>query len=342
MTSLNMFDLIPKWVIGPLKALGNYEWLRWSPVDSNPPSSRFTLAIPDVPSLRPHRLFIDKLRSLGQADSLGVCLYARSKWLANGPKLVRPTSDQCEALEHVDVSVTFDEYEQPFPVFLVELPHQYRRILSSRFNHECPKAVMVCHDRRTQYLFSICEYGPTKESTFSIMSPRPYWSTIEDALRLCVEPEGDDLRIGEVLYRVAINFGLLLTGYGFIDKGPLDPVSHRKLSRNAKKSNDRKAQRAKELLDATINLVSLKQEVVFHDSRQQGEANPDADGRKKLPHWRRGHFRMQAWGAGHAKHRLTFIKPTLINAGYFRGDVADTTYRISIPSPTSDHAPITC
>lgn len=39
------------------------------------------------------------------------------------------------------------------------------------------------------------------------------------------------------------------------------------------------------------------------------------------PHWRRGHFRMQACGAGKRERKLIFVAPTLIHASQMQGEI---------------------
>jgi hypothetical protein len=39
------------------------------------------------------------------------------------------------------------------------------------------------------------------------------------------------------------------------------------------------------------------------------------------PHWRRGHFRMQAFGPGNQQRRLIFVAPVLIHAEQLQGEV---------------------
>jgi len=329
MSKPTMRRIIPKELIPPLKILGKYDWLHWESLKTTPPSTSFELRIPNDPDLMQHVEFVVGLHQIPpQRCSILWQFYIASRALAGGPKLLCPTTEQCEALEHVDVNVRFEDYEQPFPVFIVQLPEDYRRKLTDRFQHECPAFVLNLHDKRTGYIISFCEHGFHEGGTFNVMSPRTYRSTVEDALRFSLE-HGADLEQGEVLQRVAINFGLLLTRYGTVDRGPIDPVAHQKQSRNSRSSNNRKACRAKELLDATFNLIEFEQEVIFFETVPTNEPNPNADGKKKRPHWRRGHFRRQRCGTGLRKRRLIFIPPVLVNSAYFHGDVADTEYRIS-------------
>jgi hypothetical protein len=247
--------------------------------------------------------------------------YILSKALAGGPKLLRPTTEQCVALEQVGLNVSFDDYEQPFPTFLLELPEPYRRSLAERFGVESPDVVVTHHDRRTGYIISSCELPISRTSTINIMTPRPGRTTIEEALRFSVE-EGSDLDQGEVVQRIAVNLGLLMTHYGVKDIGPVDPDSHAKHLRNAGRANRAKAERARALLDAEINLVEFEQDVVLYDLESDG------DGGVRRPHWRRGQIRRQPFGQARNESRLIFIKPVLVDAAQFHGDIADTEDRI--------------
>ena len=278
-------------------------------------------------ALKFHQL-IPRLRGLVEVQSPHLFeLYTYSKALAEGPKLLCPTAEQCEALEHVDVNISFDDYVQPFPTFLLELPEAYRRRLTDRFGFECPQLVVTHHDSRTKYILSFRSACPSGESTFHIMSPR--WNTVEEALRFS-EDEGNDLAQSEVIQRVALNFGLLMTYYGVRDRGPVDPQSHATHLRNARRKNQGKGERARRLLDAEINVIEFKQDVVVYDRSETQRTDSEGDGSVKRTHWRRGHFRRQVCGHARSARRLIFIKPILVNAHRFQGDVADTEYRLHL------------
>lgn len=223
------------------------------------------------------------------------------------------------------MNVSFDDYEQPFSTFLLELPQEYRRRLTERFGEECPVVVVTHHDRRSKYIITCCERVDSKNNAMTIMSPKPGWKTIEDALRFSVE-EGNDLDQAEVVQRIALNFGLLMTHYGVTDIGPIDPASHAKHLRNARRSNRAKAERARALLDAEINLIQFEQDVVLYDRHPGPRSDAEVDGEQRRPHWRRGHFRRQPFGHARAERKLIFVKPVLVNAARFHGDIADTEY----------------
>jgi hypothetical protein len=328
MITTTMRRLVPSELIAPLKILGKHDWLRWTPIDTSPPTTQLEPRVPPDPELDRHRRVIALVERLAAKQSIILFqLYIISRALADGPKLLCPTSEQCEALEQVDVNLSFDDYEQPFPTFLLELPEEYRRRLTERFGQECPTIVVTHHDRRSKYIISSCQRLGSEIDAINIMSPRPGRTTIEEALRFSVE-EGEDLDQGEVVHRIAVNFGLLMTHCGVKDIGPIDPASHAKHLRNARRSNRAKAERARALLDSEINLVEFEQDVVLYDRHPGPRPDTEVDGGQRRPHWRRGHFRRQPCGHARAERKLIFVKPVMVNAARFHGDSADTEYRI--------------
>jgi hypothetical protein len=325
---ITMRRFVPDELITPLKVLGKYDWLRWTLLNTTPPLTSSELWLPSDPMLRRYARFLALLREVTPEYSTELFnLYACSKALAEGPKLLCPTADQCEALEHVDVNISFDDYVQPFPTFLLEIPEAYRRRLTEQFGVECPHIVLTHHDARTKYIFSCRSLGHDARSTFYFTSPS--FNTVEEAIRLKVD-DGSDLCQSEVIQRVTLNFGLLMTYYGVRDRGPIDPVSHDKHIRNARRQNQYKADRARRLLDAEINLIEFEQNVVVYDRQDTYRSDSAGDGSVKRPHWRRGHFRRQPYGLARSSRKLVFIKPILINAHRFQGDIADTEYRLRL------------
>ncbi|MCR9209036.1 MAG: hypothetical protein NXI28_12455 [bacterium] len=340
MTAPTMRTLVPKEFITPLKFLGQFDWLKWEPNAAWPPSSRIELHLPDDPKLSEFPTFIQHLDFIAHADRAALFrLYAVSKTLVSGPKVLVPSAEHCEALKHIDVNVPHAEYEQPFPSIIIELPPEFRKSMTQDFGWPCPRFVLLYHDKSTGYLLSFCDQGSSGVGTMNIISPRPQFKTIEDSLRFDSDEDGPDLRQGEVLQRVACNFGLLLTNYGARECGPFDPKSHAKQVRRSRSRNHQKARRAKALLDASMERIEFRQDVVFFDIKEPSPPNPEASGSTKCTHWRRGHFRKQPCGAGRSQRKFVFIRPCLINGSQFQGDLSDTEYRIHSPSP-QDNGPV--
>jgi len=323
-----MRQLLPKEMIRPLTELGKHNWIEWWSESTDPRSTGCRTRFPNDPALNSSWI-INHIESIASQDAGQYFrYYVLSKALADGPKLIRPTEEQCEALEHVDVNVSFEEYEQPFPIFIAEIPDEYRKQLALRFSEECPRFILTFHDRRSKYIVSLCEHGVSKDGAYTIISPSPCWRTVEDAIQ-CSIVSGCGIRIVEVLLRITFNLGLLLTRYGAKDCGPVDPAAVQKQQRGALQKNKTKADRAKDLLAATISLIEFEQEVVFFDKAASGEPHPDSDGAMKRPHWRRGHFRRQSCGEGRSQRKLVFVRPCFINAGFFHGELANTSYQIN-------------
>lgn len=326
MITTTMRSIVPDELIAPLKILGKYDWVRWTMTDKSPPTTSVEMRLPTDPALLNYPHLIAWIQELFPTQLLPLLeLYAKSKALAEGPKLLCPAAEQCEALEHVDVNVSFDDYAQPFPTFLLGLPLDYRRKLADRFQVECPQLFLIHHDARTRYIFSFRSEGDAGISYCHYMLP--YLKTVEEALR-CGEEEGNAFRQSKVIQRVALNFGLLMTYYGVRDLGPVDPQSHEKQVRNSGRKNRAKADRAKHLLDAEINLIEFEQDVVVYDRSEAQQSDSEGGGSARRTHWRRGHFRRQVCGHARSARKLIFIKPIFVNAHRFQGDVADTEYRL--------------
>lgn len=62
-----------------------------------------------------------------------------------------------------------------------------------------------------------------------------------------------------------------------------------------------------------------------------GIQQPDVSeaGRSVKTHWRRGHYRMQAYGPEHSLRKLAFIRPTLVNADLGMGAREAPTYKVT-------------
>ena len=225
--------------------------------------------------------------------------FVMSKCLAGGPKLLRPTVEQCEALKRVDINIAFKDYQQPFPTFMVEFPEEFRRDLSEAYDSECPFAVVTYHNANT--IISVALRRDHVNVT-RVMSNR--WTTIEEGLRDGIiddDEQAADIDLAQVVQRIAINFGLLLTCYGVKEAEYANP-EHNNLVRLAKKKNKDKAERAQRLLAGEIRCIAFAQDVVAHITQQSADYVPGSG--TKCVHWRRGHFRNQPYGAGRTTKRL--------------------------------------
>ncbi len=327
MTSPTMRCFVGKELVSPLKTLGRYDWLTWKQIDTVPPRTEIRLSLPLAIPLATG--LTNWRQALERAGSINLLRpYMMSKALALGPKLLCPTVEECEALRQIEINVSHEEYEQPFPTLFVELPKESRDLMSKEFDWQCPRFVVIHHDKPTRYLFLSCESGLGHPSTLNIISPRHYLPTIEASIQLDCDYDGPDLRQAAALQRIACNFALLLTRFGAKECGPVDSAAHKKQSRLARSKNLRKATRAQNLLASSMYRIGFEQDIKFFDVRDSVSTQSGASGTSKRTHWRRGHFRRQRCGVGRSERRLVFVKPCLINSSSLEGDLADTEYRI--------------
>jgi hypothetical protein len=74
--------------------------------------------------------------------------------------------------------------------------------------------------------------------------------------------------------------------------------------------------------------VSLYNGILVGPEALPPDAPEGVTGGSVAPHWRRGHFRMQPFGAGNQQRKLIFVAPALIHAEQLQGDVpAPKSYR---------------
>ena len=268
-------------------------------------------------------------------------LMALARSMAGGPKVFQPTEEDCEALENTACTMAFEDYKQPYPVVIIEFPKEYKQKLARLWNvPKGPSHVIVHHEPEKGFITVNAFFD--RDNVISHITPaRPEYKTIEDAITVNqdkpgVRDAGDDFKVAELAQRLAVNFCMVMVLLGVRQVGPLDPASYDK----AKKMTKRKDKRHQELGQKLLNSAMFKVEFIeqkvklfeeeFIEPRQPSE---DAIGThaSPKPHWRRGHYRQQPCGHQFTLRKLVFIKPVLVMAGMFGGDVKNTqvTYKLT-------------
>lgn len=294
------YDLIPEVAAKELLRLARIEreWVDFVMV--NPEKEVYRAATK-------HDTWFEKLVKSGQ-DFFS--MHALSIWLVDGPKIFRPTKAQCEAMEHVEVNLTIDDYAQPYPSLLVEFPDARYAPFSS---------VLVT---RTQHLLSGCLN--TREAKHDIITTiHGNRTTIEHCLcRFDSDIAATHAKIGALALRVAINSCLALVNFG----------SHKEFLLKKQAESDRRlaqekserGTKARERLKTAVSVVSFSQDVILHNTESTSAGEWEDSGREMTSHWRKGHWRRQHFGAKNANVKRIFIKPVLVRGDKFVGDVADT------------------
>jgi len=303
-------------------------WCRFERRDSD------VLIVPDVRGIMNARKGAGKLvRQLqGMTFANALECWMCGLMLKNGPKLMRPGAELCRIVSELPINVSCGEYRQPFPVFLIELPDEFRQECNDRFDFECPRVIKVLHDDALGHVFVVWnEQKQICMVPFDMFTPSV--ETIEE--RIHVIPCDHESHVA-VLLRVALNLSLLLTQYGAAVEGPVAPNEFERQRRNAESRSPRRRTKAQRQLRRSLNLITFEQDVVFKNWDESERATSGGDGPPKTPHWRRGHFKRVRIGLGRRETKRIFIPSTFVNGGKFEGDLADTNYRIRIEDTVLD------
>lgn len=312
-------------------------------------------------------------------DVVGTLWYnTLAKALADGPKIFRPTPEQCEALENAEARYSFSDYKQPFPVIILEIPQHYREILKAKYGTEdAPKFVLVNHDDKNKFIAVSAFYSKSNIITH-ITPDREEYKTIEDSLTknrerrqdsVSMTPEGQfvipgnpelqnsseaEFDAAENVQRLAVNFAMMMSLYTVKIAGPLDPAKFKEWEYEARavRRGGEPTNRAKEAqikLAAALHVIEFEQHVEFYDEIEEpvevGQG-VDIEQLHKSPrsHWRRGHFVNQPCGVGNLGRKMIFRKPILVRAKYFLGDIKDSSVTYTMkprlePTPKTTFTP---
>lgn len=244
------------------------------------------------------------------ADVAG--MWATSIWLADGPKVFRPTLAQCQALENVEVRLNFEDYEQPYPALMVELPD------SGDYK---PFTDVICFQSENLLVFALRTPGNVDDivTTIARYSNR---GMIEESLRRYDEDCSGLQVVAARALRVAINSCLALVGHE-IATGYLFPKEVENDRRLAGEKTER-GERARGRLPLHVMLMAFQREVVLHKT-EGGHSSSNITGREVGCHWRRGHYAMQPYGPGSSLRKRILRLPVLIREDKFLGDISNTT-----------------
>lgn len=268
-----------------------------------------------------------------QYDPLGTFwYYTLSKSLAGGPKIFRPLPQQCEALQHSTASYSFDDYKQPYPVIILEIPAEYGITLKNEYNiPDTPKFVFVHHDEKNKFI-NVSAFFNMRNVITHFTPRREKYATIEESIVGSRREEQDaEFNAAENVQRLGINFAMMMSLYSIKCVGPYNAPNYKQWEVDAKyfgKPTNRNLD-AKTNLNSTLHLLQFEQNVSFYD-----EVNIDTpvgegveiDQLRKSPktHWRRGHFAAQPCGIGRRERKIIFRRPVMVRAAYFFGDVQNT------------------
>ncbi len=295
-------DVLPKTLQQELLRLAKLDrnWLEWR-------------TIPDEPGQLKNRYSCEVkyptwIRKLWKSGADGFVMWAASLWLVDGPKIFRPSKEQCTALEQVDVRITLSDYSQPYPTLLVDLPTGYE-----------PFTTVLCHRSERMLTCVSHSIGNLNDITTTIaVDGRPIEESLhrydDDAASLAVT-------CGRIL-RVAVNSCLCLVNYGYMSDYlyPKEVESDKRLARE----NSPRGEKARYRVVTAPFLTKFSQEVTLHRVEKK-DYDPNPTGREVKSHWRRGHWAVQVHGPQMSLRKRILRPPVLVRADKFLGDQGDTT-----------------
>lgn len=296
------------------------DWTRWKARIDRAMVERAILGTPDGPD----REAINRLMGYAEHNPLlVVSCEAVARMLADGPKVFRPSMQQCGAMENVAINLTLAEYQQAYPALVIEFPREYAE---SRRTHE---RILVRHDAAQRRLF--CFAGNLVQGVIDTHTVINDHEDIEGALNRYIDhspetPMSEQNRTFGEAVRVALNCNLALAHYATRLRA-LDPDLMKRLRQRSHVENPERRGRARRRLLGEFRVLEFSQEVAFHSEEPEHRARSEGDGQahwEVMPHWRRGHWRRQPFGVGRAERKLVFIKPILVRRDKFAGDPSST------------------
>jgi len=338
--------------IGPLAWLGRRDWIDFSYSDSfqNRTVSTRPRPLDITPEERakyPKEHWV-KVQEIVDAASFDVVnsfvTMALAKSIAGGPKIFQPNYDDCVALEHQECSMTFTDYKQPYPVIIIEVPKQYKQRLSQLYQlPQGPSHVLVHHDPKKGFINVHAFYS--RQNVVSHITPaRSEYQRVEDAITLNKNNDKTkrsgqtnlEFEVAETVQRIAINFCMIMVLAGVRQVGPLDPDHYAKAKKMSSRKDKHHRELGKKLLDSSLfKIAFIDQKIKLFEEEFIKPRQPRTDGEgthaSPKPHWRKGHYRHQACGPQLTERKLIFVKPVLVMAGFFSGDMSDTqvTYKVT-------------
>lgn len=263
-----------------------------------------------------------------RANAAAFFLYQVSRSIAEGPKLFRPTYDQCLGLEHTNLNFSFEDYKQPYPTVIIELPKEFRDRIKEEYSVTNPPFYVLVNKIEPQNVISVSAWFSHENIIVNLMGPRSSYTSIEDALlenRKNLDPQAkftklnenkvpeDELTtdvecdIAEMVQRLGINFAMMMCIKGIRTGGPVNTTQEkidqfkRTLS-NKKADPDKKIRAARMLAGTTLLTEFIDQKITFYKDKDRshestGPSSPT--GIKVKPHWRKGHYQSYWIGIGH-------------------------------------------
>lgn len=265
--------------------------------------------------------------------------YSYGKLISEGAKVFRPTQEQLEMLEQVQINIPIADYVQPYPTLAVEFPEGYfakKRVhcpqagqwfygRQIRASHE-PGYVIVRHDGPYVFATAVFTSGLSIKTSLHAGRGETIDEIIEaftdgDDFRNSMNTTKDEWKVTKSCVRSALNYCLLLDEVG------CRQVSTPAVQRHPDGRKLNRAERRERQFNPQAVLWELAQDVKLYRTVDRHDELPGevGGGSTMPPHHRRGHYRMQRHGVGLALKKRIRIAPVFVNSHLFFGRPCDAT-----------------
>jgi hypothetical protein len=339
---------VPANRVEPMAWLGKTNWLtptnrgyRWSKANIQAILDRslslgrgFAEEVREIINLAAFEFTVSGPRPSSRTEYSDIYFMA-SKVLATGQKTIQLSQAWCEAFENTSLTLRFQDYRQPFPTMVVEFPANYAEARFVPGEGEYPEFVAVHHEESEHTLLFEIVFRTGQMTTLvpfrledeieTILDPKKMFALPLDHIGF--EARGSEASLVPFL-RIAMN-AMIAMIYGSdwhkLDPTPTDRANQKRLKTRRRTAKQADAMKARLRLAMLPEYYQFSQTVkAFEEQQHSSQELTEHDGTHKKSHWRRGHWRQQAVGTGRNERKLVWIRPTLVNAGLFKGDPKDT------------------
>jgi len=325
--NIDLSLLVPQKAFSRIAWLGKHDWLevkasggRNVTIDVKFPPPDSGIFIEDYRSIKRAVEFWHHYKSVKEI----IWFWNISKTLSNGPKVFIPTLDQCEAMSNVSLDIPISEYSQPYESIIYVYPEDFCKTLAERLGLKRFPKMTVCHRdpiHKSIHVGSVF----TQSDLIQAILPDRVGFTIEDILMGRsgeIDTNETEFDLAIMLQRIALNFSLMMTHFTVKDN-PLYPETWNKHRMMAKQKDAKKRAKGISLSIGDIRLIEFEQNVKMYGTQGGDSIGGDLVGNVR-PHWRKGHWRMQAHGPSNGLRKRVFIKPIMVKKSIFVGDAANT------------------
>ena len=266
---------------------------------------------------------------IGPTQRASLILECRA--IAQGIKYYQPTIKECLSLDNVDIKIPGNIYEQPYEVFTINLPSEYKTIfktipanmpdLSSVIEpiadneYTQPQIIFSAFFRKekVQIIKVLHEDGTVLVLTLDLGSSHTMEEIMRNTIKHKIEQDVENYNPSEInclekSWRLISNICLLLTNFGHINAGPRNPQHLRRLQNRLRRQRDPQRNRT---LQEEIRL--LPQRIKLKETINLYKVHKNTSSHTVRPHWRRGCWVHQPYGKKWSLRKLIFRKPTFVH-----------------------------